>query len=533
MKAGGTMADEFTNELAQAAQRVAAALRPKTPAGLTIKLVSGDIKSVATDGSSAVVDVGEGDINALNKSGDRLAAGESVWLGYTKSLADAVILFRAGVSKPGVGEDLGNGNERFNDYTNNTVASTNASMNTLKGENNTVGGAFNDTMISGKNNSVNYGGGSSNSVSGQNNSINSAANNNTVSGSYNQLYGGMFDNNAVFGSYNSISAASDNNTVCGIGNELNIATNNNVCGSNNKVSGSNNVVGGANNLCVDSYSAVFGEGNLVGYKSIAAGGSCCTGYSSIAVGENCVAGLPDGVKNASDKKSYYNSARKTVGSVAFGHVVTIEDGYRFGCGQYNNYEATAIFQIGDGTSDNDKRNAFEVRYNGNAYIEGSYETLGADYAEYEEWLDGNPDNEDRAGHFVTYEGSKIRYANADDDYILGVVSAKPAIIGDSDIGYWRKKYQTDIFGRVVYENGAPKISAEYDTQQAYILRAERAEWSPVGTHGKLIVIDDGTCIPNGYCRPTDGGIGTAAMTGNGAYRVLERLDSTHVKIRIK
>lgn len=527
------MADEYTNELAQAAQRLAAALRPKTPAGLTIKLISGDIKSVATDGSSAVVDVGEGDINALNKSGDRLAVGESVWLGYIKSLADAVILFRAGISKPGVGEDLGNGNERFNDYTNNTVASTNALTNTLKGESNTVGGAFNDTMISGKNNSVNYGGGSSNSVSGQNNSINSAANNNTVGGTYNQLYGGMFDNNAVFGAYNSISAASDNNSVCGKGNELSIATNNNVCGSNNKVYGSNNVVGGANNMCVDTYSAVFGEGNLAGYESITAGASNYTGQASFAIGSNCVAGLPDGIKSASDKRTYYSSARKTSGSVAVGNGVTIEDGYRVGCGQYNNYEALAIFQIGDGTGDNDKRNAFEVRYNGNAYVEGSYETLGADYAEYEEWLDGNGDGEDRAGHFVTYEGSKIRYANADDDYILGVVSAKPAIIGDSDIGYWRKKYQTDIFGRVVYEDGVPKISAEYDPEQAYIPRAERPEWSPVGTHGKLIVIDDGTCVVNGYCRPTDGGIGTAAMTGNGAYRVLERLDSTHVKIRIK
>lgn len=469
-----------------------------------------------------------------NKSGEKLAVGDSVHIHYWGNLTSGYIAVRNGnVNSSGVGEDLGNGNERFNDYTNNTVASTNASMNTLKGENNTVGGAFNDTMISGKNNSVNYGGGNSNTVSGQNNSINSTANNNTVGGTYNQLYGGMFDNNAVFGAYNSISAASDNNSVCGRGNELGTATNNNVCGSNNKVYGSNNVVGGANNMCVDTYSAVFGEGNLAGYKSIAAGGSCCTGYSSIAVGENCVAGLPDGIKSASDKRRYYSSARKTVGSAAFGHNITIEDGYRVGCGQYNNYEATAIFQIGDGTGSSDKRNAFEVRYNGNAYVEGSYETLGADYAEYEEWLDGNPENEDRAGHFVTYEGSKIRYANSDDDYILGVVSAKPAIIGDSDIGYWRKKYQTDIFGRVIYEDGVPKISAEYDMQQAYIPRAERPEWSAVGTHGKLIVIDDGTCVVNGYCKPADGGIGTKSETMQGAYRVIERLDSTHIRIRIR
>ena len=469
-----------------------------------------------------------------NKTGEKLVVGDSVHVHYWGNITSGYIAVRNGdVNSTGVGEDLGNGNERFNDYVNNTLASNFASMNTLKGESNTVGGAFNDTMITGKNNSVNYGAGNGNSVSGQNNSINSAANNNTVSGSYNQLYGGMFDNNAVFGSYNSISSASDNNAVCGRGNELNIATNNNVCGSNNKVSGSNNVVGGANNLCVDTYSAVFGEGNLVGYKSIAAGGRCYTGHSSIAVGENCVAGLPDGVKNASDKKSYYNSARKTVGSVAFGNTVTIEDGYRFGCGQYNSYQENAIFQIGDGTGDSDKRNAFEVRYNGNAYVEGTYETLGADYAEYEEWLDGNPDNEDRVGHFVTYDGNKIRYANANDDYILGVVSVKPSILGNGDIGYWRKKYETDIFGRIIYENGIPKISNEYDPEQAYIPRSLRAEWSAVGRYGKLIVIDDGTCIVNGYCKSTDDGIGTKATTKDGAYRVIERLDGTHIIIEMK
>lgn len=579
------MADEFTNELAQAAQRLAAALRPKTPAGLTIKLVSGDIKSVATDGSSAVVDVGEGDINALNKSGDRLAAGESVWLGYTKNLADAVILFRAGISKPGVGEDLGNGNERFNDYVNNTTdGGSGVQYNTLKGcgntveqgaarnliggsnnqtkggaadniisgsynevkdgtsrtivagEHNTVGANFSDGIISGTYNSAAAGGGQGNAFIGRNASISGSANGNVVGGWGNSFSSGTFNDNAVFGDNNTLTSGGNFNIVGGYGNSV-------------RASDGNLVAGNQNDATMGEGSIVGGMSNHVRHSAIAGGYSNYACDGSIAVGRYCEAGA-DTSQSRWDVNMY---------CAAFGYKLKCDANYVAVFGTLNDTSATTgqrRFVIGVGTEVGNvetRENGFEVHNDGNVYAKGSYNTLGADYAEYEEWLDGNLDNEDRTGHFVTYEGSKIRYANADDDYILGVVSATPSVIGDADIGYWRKRFVTDIFGRIVTEeievtrerhgeSGntetykemciVPKISAEYDPEQAYIPRAERAEWSAVGTHGKLIVIDDGTCVVNGYCRPTDGGIGTAAMTGNGAYRVIERLDSTHVRIRI-
>jgi len=580
------MADEYTNELAQAAQRLAAAFRPKTPAGLTIKLISGDIKSVATDGSSAVVDVGDGDIQALNKSGDRLAAGESVWLGYTKSLADAVILFRAGVSKPGVGEDLGNGNERFNDYVNNvTDGGSNVAYNTLKGANNsatqyaqrnlicgshnqvyggasdnivggsdnqvkdgvyrsaifggwnTVGGGFSENLVAGSNNNVSEGGGNGNTVIGRFGKIDGMALGNVISGYGNTLSGGTFNDNAVFGNNNTMTSGGNFNIIGGYGNNVNASDGNIIAGyQNDATKGEGSVVGGTYNHA--RYSAIVG-----GYNNYACDGS-------IAVGKYCEAGA-DTSQSRWDVNMY---------CAAFGYKLKCDANYVAVFGTLNDTSATTgqrRFVIGVGTEVGNvetRENGFEVHNDGNVYAKGSYNTLGADYAEYEEWLDGNLDNEDRTGHFVTYEGGKIRYANADDDYILGVVSATPSVIGDADIGYWRKRFVTDIFERIVTEeievtrerhgeSGStetykemcivPKISAEYDPEQAYIPRAERAEWSAVGTHGKLIVIDDGTCVVNGYCRPTDGGIGTAAMTGNGAYRVLERLDSTHVRIRIK
>lgn len=94
--------DEYNEVLEQAAQKLVEAFRrPKED--LTIKIVSGVIKTVGENHSTAIVDIGEAKIRALNKSNDKLMVGESVWVGYIKSLADAVILFRTGLSIPSGG----------------------------------------------------------------------------------------------------------------------------------------------------------------------------------------------------------------------------------------------------------------------------------------------------------------------------------------------------------------------------------------------------------------------------------------------
>ena len=45
--------------------------------------------------------------------------------------------------------------------------------------------------------------------------------------------------------------------------------------------------------------------------------------------------------------------------------------------------------------------------------------------------------------------------------------------------------------------------------------------------GKLIVLDDGSCKPNGFCKVGSGGIATVSKSG---YRVLERLDKDTIRI---
>ncbi len=209
-----------------------------------------------------------------------------------------------------------------------------------------------------------------------------------------------------------------------------------------------------------------------------------------------------------------------------------------------------IFIIGNGTSETARSNALRTTTAGKTYGLDAFSGSGADYAEYFEWLDGNPNKEDRRGLFVTLDGDKIKPAAADDKYILGVVSATPVIEGDSQSEIWHGMYMTDVFGckltetvhveeatdeitgEVIPEHDETRwvLNPEYDPEQDYVRREERPEWSPIGMMGKLVVKDDGSCQVNGYCKPGENGI---ALNSENGYRVIARLDDSHVRIILK
>lgn len=207
-------------------------------------------------------------------------------------------------------------------------------------------------------------------------------------------------------------------------------------------------------------------------------------------------------------------------------------------GMYNEVADDSIFVLGRGSAAV-RRNLFRVIIDGSAWIAGSYQTDGGDYAEPYEWEDKNPYNEDRVGLFVTFNGDKLRLATSEDTYILGVVSAVPSVLGKAYSNHWKGKYKRDIFERpILDEEGNKILSEDYDPTQTYIPRRLRAEKAPIGTQGQLIVIDDGTCEINGYCGVADGGIGTKCddierVYRGLAFRVIERLDETHIRIVIK
>ncbi len=195
--------------------------------------------------------------------------------------------------------------------------------------------------------------------------------------------------------------------------------------------------------------------------------------------------------------------------------------------------ADILFNIGNGQEKDGtliQNSAMQVDFSGNVYAGGAYKTIGADYAEYFEWLDGNVDNQDRIGLFVTLDGDKIKLANKD-DYILGVISANPSIVGNSAELDWHDKYKTDVYGRLIYdESHNPIVSKNYNDTLEYIPRGARKEYSKVGLLGQLVVQDDGTCKINGYCTASANGVATKSDSG---YRVIKRIDEIHIKIILK
>lgn len=224
---------------------------------------------------------------------------------------------------------------------------------------------------------------------------------------------------------------------------------------------------------------------------------------------------------------------------------------RTGSSSYSQQSAdAAIFSIGYGAGVTKRANAFTVFGDGACKGATFFGSTGADYPENYEWLDGNPNNEDRRGLFVTLDGEKIRLANAEDDYILGVISAMGGFVGNSPME-WHDKYIKDVFGaRIQEEVTIPEsvdeitgevtpehtavqyvINPEYDPEREYITREARPEWAWVGLVGQIVVIDDGTCQVNSYCLPSKDGIATAAAKS--AYRVMSRIDENHIKITIK
>ena len=255
----------------------------------------------------------------------------------------------------------------------------------------------------------------------------------------------------------------------------------------------------------------------------------------------------------SHAEGYYTKAANYVSHASGKYNAAMTTG-----GGASNTTGTA-FVIGNGTGSSALSNAFSVQYSGIVKAKSTITaSTTADYAEFFEWLDGNPDNEDRVGYFVTLDGDKIRIATAADDYILGVVSGEPFVLGNGDCDTWNGMYLHDEFRRTIYEPAPkmveildsegnptgeykevegefegtrPKLNPEYDHTQPYTSRFERKEWAPVGMLGVLAVRHDGTAKVNGYVTVNADGIATACeKSAENAYRVIKSNTDSVVEI---
>ena len=314
-----------------------------------------------------------------------------------------------------------------------------------------------------------------------------------------------------------------------------------LCGNNNSINKTDTgapafneaILGGQNNLIESGYSSVILGGS---YNTIKSGSS----NSAIIAGNNITCLSYQNVTG-----HYNDNSKATAGTEA-------------GTG------TGTAFCIGNGTL-SAKSNAARIDYNGKMWCKQAYSATGADYAELFEWEDGNPDNEDRRGYFVTMDGEKIRKASAG-DWILGIVSANPCILGNTDME-WQGQFMKDEFGDYIIEHGVEtvtetayetdddgnvvldnkgnpvtkeverkvpyqfyKVNPDYNPEEEYTFRLDRPEWDAVGMMGVLAVRDDGTCKVNGFCTCAAGGIATESDCG---YRVVKRVTDNIVKVVFK
>lgn len=86
---------------------------------------------------------------------------------------------------------------------------------------------------------------------------------------------------------------------------------------------------------------------------------------------------------------------------------------------------------------------------GNILIDGSVSSPEADYAELFEWKDGNKNNEERFGYFVSLDEDKITIGN---ENIIGIISSTPSVIGDAHPNRWNGTYLKDEWGKKINVN---------------------------------------------------------------------------------
>ena len=267
-------------------------------------------------------------------------------------------------------------------------------------------------------------------------------------------------------------------------------------------------------------------------------------------------------------------------------------------GNYNNTNTPTknnLFIVGNGYQAGDTTNgsnALRLTNEGTLY----YKTgmgAGADYAEFFEWSDGNPNNEDRCGLFVTFDFDKeYEYNNSQElphikpaeegDYILGVISGNPSFVGNAD-EEWKKRWLYDEFDRPImkavqvpitelkevetgeyrteieYDENDNEVEVqtpivktkevetgkyrtefiqvpnpEYDASKTYISRSNRKEWETTGMLGALSVKDDGTCQVGKFCKCGKNGIATFAEKRDiDTFLVLRRVNDNIIKIIFK
>lgn len=272
----------------------------------------------------------------------------------------------------------------------------------------------------------------------------------------------------------------NSNTNRGYSNMLGGQSNTNT-GNKNVIVGQNNTISGSDSLVAGQYNTVAGSYEIVsGIRNSVSGGYNQQGNIVNGNG-NTISGSQNIVNGNTINTSASRSLIVGQGHSGYGDMAIVGG---------NGASISSLYYLMIGNSGN----IFTVDTQGNVAAAGQYGTIGADYAEFFEWEDGNPGSEYRRGMLVALDGDKIIPAQGDD--FIGIISDNPAVLGNMTPD----------------KLGDPKFA-------------------PVGLIGRLVVRDNGTCRPNGYVSARDG-IAVASIRKTSA-RVLRRIDETHVEVLLK
>lgn len=544
---------------------------PRAMGGVAIGLNNTIASSKASNPDNAVGSIshlyGSIAIGTGNTAGSGASAGYAIGSNNSASGGGAVAIGKNNTSSSTTAVSFGQGNTASNTYTTSMGHSNTASneYTTAVGQGNSATSTYSSAFgcsntatgvhaiaIGSTNDST---GGYSVCVGYNNDATNTSA---VAVGSSNKC---QYSYGAVVGYSNTTNnsygyALGYSNTVAGTGavalgysNSISSGDYTSAIGYSHSVTGANNFVGGYDHTVYGSNNVVLGASHLLGYS---------TSYEA----HYCT------LLGRGHKYNSSNATTTTEGTGRPAYITVVGRFADFNKARAQNATSDAVptpsntagsggpylFVVGNGTSTSNYSTAMVVGVSGNVAIKGSLYENSGDYAECFEWSDGNPEWEDRRGRFVTFDHDEtIRFANEDDDYVLGIVSANPCIVGDSQYEDWKGRYKRDIYGQIQYEDYeipaeyneetgemispatiVPKpIDAEdYDPEKEYVPRLERSEWTIIGMLGKLVLDDDGTCEVNGYAKPGKDGIATKGTRENG-YRVVERIDENHIKVLFK
>lgn len=345
-------------------------------------------------------------------------------------------------------------------------------------------------------------------------------------------------------------------------------------GSLNSATGNNSFAQGTSTKASGTASAALGYHTTAsGPYSYAEGQyTRSSAYESHAQGANTIAsGVASHAQGSATKAShrYAFSAGKATSTgsdidfvIGCGNVVNADSAFTIGGSTDTGLSPSSSVEdpVEDMRAKMTLKNIFRVSKAGNTYGVGSWNSSGADYAEYiKPWFDDNIDNEDRRGYFVTIRNGKL-YKAEPGDYIVGITSGNPSVIGNGDED-WLGRWKRDEFNELIYEDievddyetqidddgntVEVKIGShierhtvqveDYDPTQKYIERKDRPEWSCVGMIGVIPLRDDGTCIPGGFARCRGYGIATRAdeYRCHETFFVIERINDHVVSVEMR